>query len=530
MADSSEPAAESPMAATPSARETALIALGQGALMVLGGVLALLIAQVFGKNAKTDAFFAAYGFYTVGLVFGQTFRLTAVSRLVHARGPETITRLLGAVVVMGLIAALPMVVLADPLGRLLVGADPGGVAATALRILWIVLVGQLLAAMLATILTVRGAFKVIGGAMLLAGFISIGTFLLLEGSLGIAAASVGLAASALWLMTVFASVLLRTGWRPTALTRRSLRSTCSETGRLLLGSATFIGTNVAYVSCIAIAARQGRGQATLFAYAYVIAVIFVSLTANVTAMVRSPAVVASSDRTKEAAAVGAWSFRFTVVLAGPVLGMTMLLGRPVIAFALGSGFGSADVRNILVTLLCLVGWILGSAAGIFAVVELLARGELRRLAVLAAIMAAVATGLGLAGGALAGIEGVATALSMAMLGMAAVQLRWAFGAAWRREAATMLRATLRELIVIAVAFAPPALLLAVLGETVVSAVAAALLAAALVAIASYVAWPRECGALLGLARRSPRRAAGVVPEDRVHGEPDGEPIDAVRAL
>ena len=498
--------------------------------MVLGGVLALLIAQAFGKNAKTDAFFAAYGFYSVGLVFGQTFRLTAVSRLVRARNPATITRLLGAVAVMSIIAAVPMVALANPLGRLLVGTDPGGVAATALRILWIVLAAQLLAAMLATILTVRGAFRVIGVSMLLAGFLSVGTFLLLESPLGIAAAPVGLAVSAIWLMTVFAAVLLRTGWRPTALTLRSVRAMCSEAGRLLFGSAIFIGTNVAYVSCIAIAVRQGRGEATLFAYAYVLAGMLVSVTANVTAMVRSPAVVASSDRTNEAAAVGAWGFRFTVVLAGPVLGMTMLVGRPLIAFALGSGFSSANVHEILVTLLCLVGWILGSAASIFAIVELLARGELRRLAVLAAILSAAVPGLALAGGALAGIEGIAAALSTAMLGVAAVQLRWAFGDAWRGEVRTMMRATLRELIVVAVAFAPAALLLAVLGESAVTAGVAALLAAALVALASYVAWPRECQALLRLARRSPQRTAQVAPNDRMHGGPGGEPAKPMRAL
>jgi hypothetical protein len=180
----------------------------------------------------------------------------------------------------------------------------------------------------------------------------------------------------------------------------------------------------------------------------------------------------------------------------------------VIAFALGSGFSAVDVREILVTLLCLIGWILGSAAGIFAIVELLARGELRRLAALAATLVAAVCGLALAGGALAGIEGIAVALSTATLGVAAVQLRWAFGAVWQREAAKMLRACLRELIVLAVAFAPAALLLSVLGETTVAAVAAALLAAALVAIASRVAWPRECSALVGLIRRSPAAVAG----------------------
>lgn len=494
----------------PSGRETALVALGQGALMVLGGVLALMVAQVFGKNAKTDAFFAAYGVYAVGLTFAQTFRLTAVSHLVQARGPETITRLLGAVGIMTLIAAVPMVALAGPLGRLLVTVDPGGVAPTALRILWVALAGQLMAAMLATILAVRGAFTVIGVATLLAGFISVGIFLLFESSLGIVAASAGLVASAVWLTATFGVVLLRTGWRPVRPTTKFIRETCSEAARLLFASATFIGVNIAYVICIAISARQGSGEVTLFAYAYVLAGVLVGITANVTAMVRSPAVVASADHTSEAAAVGVWSFRFTMVLAGPVLAMAMLVGRPVIAFALGSGFSGADVRQILLTLLCLIGWIIGSAAGIFAVVELLARGELRRLGALAAILVAAVSGLASVGGALAGIEGIAVALSTVTLGVAAVQLRWAFGAVWRREAVTMLHACVRELAVLAVAFAPAALLLSILGEATADVVAAALLAAALVAIASRFAWPSECSALLRLIRRPPTAAADSV--------------------
>lgn len=497
--------------------------------MVLGGVLAVLVAQIFGKNAKTDAFFAAYGVYAVGLTFAQTFRLTAVSRLVRAPGHVTTTRLLGAVVVISVVIALPMVVLAGPLGRLLVTTDPHGIAVTSLRILWIALLGQLLAAMLATALAVRGSFAAIGIGMLPSGIVSIGTFLLVRSDAGVTGAAIGLAAAAVWLTIVFGVTLLRTGWRPTRPSPVLGMEMGAEAGKLTYASATFIGTNVAYVVCVAVAARVGRGETTLFAYAYVLASMLLGVTANVTAMVRSPALLASSNRAEDAAAAGLWSLRFTLVLVGPVVAMVMLIGKPVVGFALGSGFHGQDITRILLTLLCLVGWILASAAGIFAVVELLARSELRRLAGLSVALVLAVTGLAAAASSVAGIEGIAGALSLVTIGVSLVQMRWAFGARWRSVVAGMLRATRREMIVLVGAFAPSTALLLALGDGLASYLCATVLAALLVMVGSRVAWPREWEALLGVARRSSRLAAAQPQDPASESGAEAERASVLRA-
>src|SRR5688500_16499445 len=97
-----------------------MLSFGHAAVMVLGGVLALLIAHFFGKSARTDAFFAAYGVYAIALVFGQTFRLTAMPRLVSDPDGSATDRLLAAVLLMALVAGIPMVLLSEPLGELLV--------------------------------------------------------------------------------------------------------------------------------------------------------------------------------------------------------------------------------------------------------------------------------------------------------------------------------------------------------------------------------------------------------------------------
>jgi hypothetical protein len=472
--------------------------------MLFGGLLALLVAQRFGKNAETDAFFAAYGIYAVGLTFAGTFRLTAVSRIVQTDSSEAITLLLGAVALIALSTGIPMVVLADPLGRVLVEIDPTSVAPTILRILWIALAGQLLAALLTAILAVRGAFTAIGVATLAAGFVSVGTFLLLAPAAGIPAAAIGLAASAVWVASAFAVSLRRTGWRPTAPTTGALLAMGIEAGRLAFASAIFIGTNVSYVVCVALSAREGEGEATLFSYAYVLAAMLVGVTANVSATMRAPSLVAGPDRAGSIAAAGVASFRFTVVLVGPVLAMAILAGGPILGLALGSGFSDDDVRRILVTLVCLVGWILASAGTIFATVELLAQDTLLRLAGLAAVQVAVVAAAAGFGAALGGIEAIAVALSAVVLAATFVQLRWAFGSEWRHGAAAMLRAAARELIVLVTAFAPSALLIALLGDTTAVLVAAAVVAAALVVAATSVAWPEEHRALVGLLRRPGR--------------------------
>ena len=164
------------------------------------------------------------------------------------------------------------------------------------------------------------------------------------------------------------------------------------------------------------------------------------------------------------------------------------------------------MHEILITLLCLVGWILASAAGIFAIIELLARWELRRLAVLAAILVVAVFVAALAGATVAGIEGIAAGLPLAMIAITVVLLRWAFAAEWRSNARLMLGASGRELAVLVGAFAPSALLLLGAGDETVASVGAAALAAVLVVFASRLAWPEEFKGLVGLTRR-PRALA-----------------------
>jgi len=489
-----------PVIATPSGRQTALVAVGQGAVMVFGGVLALLVAQLFGKSEQTDAFLAAYGFYSLGITFTQSFRLTAVSSLVQSDVVTIVMRLIGASALIALVLGIPMVVFADQVGGLLVAHDPTAVAPASLRILWFAMAGQLLGSMLAAILTVRGAITPLAIATMLVGAVSVTTFLLLESSVGITAAAIGLAVGGLWLAITLFVVLLRDGWAPHRPTRTELRQMGGEAGRLSYASLTFLGATLTYVICVALATRQGAGEATLFVYGYVLGGILLGVTANVSAMVHSAAVVSRSDRVAETAGAAAWTLRFTLILAGPVLAMALVIGRPILGLALGSSFADADITEILEVLVCLTGWLVGTAAAVFAVVELLARHELTRLALLAAAQVVLLVPLALAGAALGGTQGIAAALSVTVLLSSGILVRWAFGDHWRRTAQTMGRDSLRQLLLLAAAFGPAAALLLASGESTAAYVAGGLLATVLSAALTRIAWPSEWAALLGAVR------------------------------
>ena len=343
--------------------------------MVLGGVLALLIAQFFGRSARTDAFFAAYGVYTVALVLAQTFRLTALPRLMDDRDGRVADSLLGAIALLALLAAVPMVLLAEPFGKLLVESDPGDVAAESLRALWPALAGQLVVGLLAAFLIVRGRFVVIAVGYLTGGLVSVAMLAVFQEGVGIQAVSLALGISVLVLAALFVVSLVSAGWRPQLRAVVDLRSASRQAGNLVLASASFLAANLGFVICVAVASRDGAGEATIYAYAYFTAALLVATTAVSSAMVRTPKLLAGAERADATIVEATTTYRFTLVLVGPALGLIAVAGAPIADFLLGDAFDGASADRLVVTLLCLTGWVLGSAAGIFAIVDLLARGK-----------------------------------------------------------------------------------------------------------------------------------------------------------
>jgi peptidoglycan biosynthesis protein MviN/MurJ (putative lipid II flippase) len=420
---------------------------------------------------------------------------------VSDRDGSATDRLLAAVCLMSVAAAVPMVLLAGPVGDLLVDNDPSNTTAESLRSMWPALAGQLVIGLLAAVLLVRNRFAVIGLGYVMTGVSSIVVFLLLEGSLGIQAVSVALGVSACSLAVLFVVTLVQAGWRPQVDRYFRLRRVVADSWGLLLASTSFVATNLGYVICLAVASREGTGNATLYAYAYFSAALLVATTAVSAAMVRAPALLAEEGGGRLTTANSVSTYRFTLVLVIPALAMAALAGKPVIDFVLGASFDGDDAQRMVVTLLCLSGWILGSAAGVLAIVELLRREQILPLAVIAGVQIALLPLLAIAGREIAGIGGVAVAQSTAMLAATAAQLRLAFGAAWLEAIRPMLRATATGVLAVASAFAPSFVLTAVVGHSAPALLFAGAMAALLTLVVSRWQWPEESAVLTSLLRR-----------------------------
>lgn len=447
-------------------RGAAAISLGQAALMGSGGVLALLITQYFGKGAATDAFFTAYGFYVIAVAFAQTLRLTALPRLMgDVTGVEE-SRMLAAAVGMAILAAVPMLLLATPIGKLIANGDPSHQAAQTLRLLWAALGLHLVAGVLVPMLTLRGLYASIGWAFGAAGVVSVVAFVLLQPELGLQAVSAGLALSAALLAVALALVLRRTKWRVIPHTFRDVASIARDAGWLTVSSASFLVMNTGYLICLAVANHESRGTATTYAYAFFGAAFLVATTAVPIALVRAPGRLDTAGKAGLTVEETIADYRMALVLLTPVIGGATLMVPPLAVFVAGDFFAVSDAHTLVWELLALVPWVLASIIGVMVVLDLLNRNRVRPLAWLALAHVVGILPLAVVGRIGLGILGVALAQSLAMLTATGIQLRLEFGDASRTLTARLGKETIRAALAGAIAFGPPALASAFTGMLV----------------------------------------------------------------
>lgn len=502
----SELSNRNPPAAGGEARGALAISLGQAALMLMGGVLALLITQFFGKGAGTDAFFTAYGFYVIAVAFAQTLRLTALPRLMADVIGDEESRLLAATAAMALLAAVPMLAFAGPLGGLIANGDPTGVAAQTLRLLWPALAMHLMAGVMVPMLTLRAIYTPVGLAYVLASFTSVIAFVLLQPELELKAVSVGLTFSAALLAASLALTLRRAGWRLRARQFTDLRSIARDCRILTVSSASFLIVNVGYLICLAVANHGERGSATTYAYAFFAAAFLVATTAIPSAMVRAPRLLDSGGDRGVAPGDVLADFRVALVLLIPAFGLAAVLVRPLVELVAGGFFASDDATRLVVVLMALAPWVLASVAGVLVVLERLNRRGSATLAWIALVHAVALVPLAIAGRLGAGLAGIALAQSLAMCAATGVQISATFGS----DAATVLRrltsAAAEALAVWTLAFAVPTLVVALVTSSAAAVIPLAAAGAAVYVAVSRRRYGREWELLMGIVRRRP--AAG----------------------
>ena len=370
----------------------AVTSLSQAASMIAGGVIAVLVAIRIGNDATTDGFFAAYGLYSVGILFVQSARTTIVARLVEHEGRFAgFDRFLAGGLIIAGVAGIAFVPLGALLAEALTGTLPdeaSETARTALLILWPAIVAQLFAALGAAMLGVLGDYVVAAVAFVGGGLVSIVGFLVLEPILGIDGLAVALLCGSVVSASVVGVALWRAGWRP----GRSVRK-LPAAGVLLISSLSFLLTQAGYVVLLAFGARLGEGVITIFTYSYMGMGLVMAVLVSSVPMVLAAPLAQTWDR--DPATLRPHNeaiFRVGLLAVVPVVAAVWLLGHEVGEVVLAK-FSAGDV-DLAVTLFLLLApsllWGLATAVPYTAVMTL---GRYPAVAAVTAVVVGVQIGL-----------------------------------------------------------------------------------------------------------------------------------------
>ncbi|HEY2200964.1 MAG TPA: hypothetical protein VGH56_03675 [Solirubrobacteraceae bacterium] len=471
------------------------------ATVALGSAVQVaLYLRYFGATHRTDGLIAAFAAYSLVVVFGQLLRTTAVPLLSGARPLITGPAFGWAVVLIALIGTALCAALSHPLGHAVAEASgPQGrsTAASALLIMAPAAGLQLVGAGLAVSGATRGRLDRVAVAYMVSALAGLAGFFALRGP----AADLVLAWTVLIASTVLVAVLVpgvgATVHRPQRWGEVS-RATLALVRSVLL-PASFV---VMYPLSLALAPSSRPGEITLFGLAFTAC----SYLAAFTAQALSMSDVLTFARlgpgaSAERQALILRAFRYSLLLAAPVLAIVATAGAPIVRALLpADSSGSHSYFGTFVLLL--IPWLIATLGVWVTMPALLARfhgfGGWRLLSAVVSLIAVHVVSV-LIGRAIAGFDGLVLALAVAPAVFTIVGL----GIAAPGTVTRLIRPTLILVAAAAVSFAAPALaLLAVAGDTPAAGVAAALIGTALYIFLARLAYPDAARTLIGLVNRS----------------------------
>ena len=304
-----------PLNGSPSRRRSALRSglLTGLSLAVMSGTAAAvgaLLAHKFGRTAETDGFLAAYGVYLVLVLAAQSFRVVVVPDLTRAAASGRLATETRAYLVSFVLAAAAVSVVAGllrhPIADAITGSLPdrsSEVAAEALVYLVPAAFAQLLAALAASALAARDDYGLAAFAYAAGGVAGLVCFVVLADAHGtIALAWAAGLNGAISFGIPLGALLLRGELAGGSLELR----VPARLWRLAQGSAVPIAIQGLYLVCLRFAADRGIGSVTSFSYAYLIAAVFVAVTAASVALISSaPTSAAASRRSPSTSAAAA---------------------------------------------------------------------------------------------------------------------------------------------------------------------------------------------------------------------------------
>ncbi len=400
------------------------------AMGATSGIQALLYLSAFGVGARTDGFFVAFALYTSFGVFSQSIRVTSAPLLVGERPRLTPVEFGIALISIAIPVAIATIPLAGPVAALLapgLGEAGRGVTESALPVLGIAMILQLLAAGGATLLAVRDRFDRIALSYIAGAVSGLGVYLAVAGSadelsLGWSMLAMAVVTSALMIDGVRSSRVDSAAGSLAAAIRPRRIARCAW---LVLGStAIYLAFNGLYVITLAFASKYGAGGATVLSYAYLFASYLVAGTGFALGMSRIADMRrgALADWREVIADTVPAGFRYAMLIVAPALAALIAGGATLIGEVLPSSFDPSQVTQLKVFGALLCAWTVAALLVNLLLPALFALGRAKIVNALAPLVVVLHIAVTALAGTLFGVNGVVGAFFVVPLAFAVVLL------------------------------------------------------------------------------------------------------------
>ena len=334
-----------------------------------------------------------------------------------------------------------------------------------LAILWIALIAQLVGALGAALLGVRGEFALPGFAYVLGALGAFACLLLAPTALGVLALPVATAFGSVLMAALMLARMVRLGYVPHASTLWKGLGELGTVGLLLVASFSPVAWQLNYLISLGFASRLGTGSVTLYTYSFAAAGIVTGITASPRSLVLAGQLAQTWDHRPES--LDAYirpMLRAGLLITLPAIALVAWIGADGIELLLGRTLSRSDAQTIALTFLLLGGMVIATTALQVPMLAAFALSWYGRIAILLATTSVVHFGI---------TELAYTSGEIALLGLVAsistvVALVLIVVAVSRQHAVSLLVLMAREVVLLAVvcatAFVPLRLVAAALGD------------------------------------------------------------------
>lgn len=375
----------------PVARNALLSAVAQSAVMVAGGINAVIIGARYEINADTDGLFTAFAIYSLVVVVAASSRTALVPRLIDAsRSFRPFNEILVSLAWFTPVIGALFLALGVPFAAKVSGDGSSDTVLLALLIFWPAAVAQLVAAIAAGMLGVHGDFTRPAIAYASGGVIAVVGFVALDPVIGLHALPVAVLAGSLLTSLIELNALRRHGWSPGAVHGIGVRSAGRWLWTLVIGAGFYLCSQAFYMVSLAVAASAiGTGAVTIYTYAYFGAGLITALTAGAGAFaLAAPIADAWEGDPRVIEPVEDDVAKFSLTALAACAGLIATLGTPVIGLLLAA-FTDEQVGLLAEVLLALLGVVVGSALTIAPLAALFAAGRYRAVLAISVVGIAI---------------------------------------------------------------------------------------------------------------------------------------------